>query len=218
MKILTAYFNTRKDPQRGYHWDESSYKLIAPLYESVRRLKVEMVIFHDNIHGNFINKHKTDRIIFYRYEPQEDLLNARWRCFYEHIKKNDGDYLCMDISDTEIFRDPTPLIDDKIIIGSEEAVIGEMAWIHKWFERAYNKIYYPKEQVLNPGILGGRGKDLLRVLTRYLTELDNMLRQDAVDMAIFNKIMRDFDYKTGYPIHTRFAKYEKDKSCYLRHK
>ena len=186
------------------------------LYNSVRRNKLTMKVFHDHLNEKFIRKYSDGGISFKSYTPEGDVLSARWDCFYDYIEQTDFDkYLCLDCGDTEIFKDPFPLIDG-LVIGSEPYKIGYFPWLDKKLMKVYGNILYPGEQVLNCGILGGRREVMLKVLGRYLKEMIVTGNKEQVDMAIFNKIMREFDYKTGYPIHTEFGKYRND--AYIRHK
>ena len=217
--ILTAYFNSLPDPQRKEHWMGNDITIFRDLYKSVRKLGLTMKVFHDNLNSNFISKYSLGGISYIRYEPTEDILNARWRCYYDYISRtNFKKYLCLDCSDTELYKDPFPLIEmDRVVIGSEMQYIGKMPWMVKWCERAYGEVIYPEMQILNCGILGGSRDVMLAVLERFIEELSVMERTDEVDMAIFNKIIREFEYKTGYPMHTRLGKFEKNE-CYIRHK
>ena len=102
------------------------------------------------------------------------------------------------------------------MIGSEPYSIGSFPWLDVKLRSVYGDVLYPGEQVLNCGILGGSRKAMLKVLKRFLEETETTGNKEQVDMAIFNKIMREFDYKTGFPIHTEFGKYKND--AYIRHK
>jgi len=216
--ILTSYFNTLPDKQRGKHWRSNEISVMYKLYNSVRRLKLTMKVFHDHLNKKFILKYSDHGISFKSYAPEGDVLSARWICFYDYIEQTNFDkYLCIDCGDTEIFKDPFPLIDDRVIIGSEPYKIGSFPWLDKKFIKLYGEVLYPGEQVLNCGILGGSREIMLAVLSRVIEEMTATGNRDQVDMAIFNKIMREFDYDTGYPIHTKFGKYEKNE-CYIRHK
>ena len=214
--ILTSYFNTLPDKQRGKHWRGNDISVLRKLYDSVRRLNMTMKVFHDHLNKNFITKYSDHGVSFKSYLPEGDVLSARWGCFYDYIEQTNFDkYLCLDCGDTEIFKDPFPLIDG-LVIGSEPYKIGSFPWLDSKLMKVYGKILYPGEQVLNCGILGGKRDILLKVLDRFLMELMETGNKEQSDMAIFNNIMREFDYKTGYPIHTEFGKYKND--AYIRHK
>ena len=214
--ILTSYFNTLPDNQRGKHWRGNEISVLYKLYHSVRRLKLTMKVFHDHLSEKFIIKYSDHGISFKSYVPEGNVLSARWGCFYDYIEQTDFDkYLCIDCGDTEIFKDPFPIIGD-LVIGSEPYRIGSFPWLDKKLISVYGDVLYPGEQVLNCGILGGSRKAMLKVLKRFLEEAETTGNKEQVDMAIFNKIMREFDYKTGFPIHTEFGKYKND--AYIRHK
>jgi len=217
--VLTAYFNTLPDIQRGKYWRGNEISAFRQLYNSVRKLGLTMKVFHDHLNKEFIYKYTDRGVSFKSYLPDGDVLSARWRCYYDYIEQTNFDkYLCIDCGDTEIYKDPFPLIrDNRVMIGSEPYKIGSFPWIDKKFMKAYGKVLHVGEQVLNCGILGGERKVMLNVLDRFLMELWEISYKEQVDMAIYNKIIREFEYDTGYPIHTKFGKYEKNE-CYIRHK
>jgi len=217
--ILTAYFNTLPDRQRGKYWPGNEISTFRELYNSVRRHGLTMKVFHDHLTEKFIRKYSDHGVSFKKYMPEGNVLSARWSCFYDYIEQTNFDkYLCIDCGDTEIYKNPFPLIkDDRLIIGSEPYRIGSFPWLDSKLKAIYGDIPYIGEQVLNCGILGGKRDIMLEVLEHYTMESMETGKREQVDMAIFNKIMREFEYDTGHPIHTLFGKYEKN-DCYIRHK
>ena len=218
--ILTSYFNTLPDMQRGgIYWKGNEISVFRHLYNSVRRLGLTMKVFHDHLNRNFILKYSDHGVSFKSYEPEGDVLTARWGCYYDYIEQTRFDkYLCIDCGDAEFYKDPFPLIKgDRLIIGSEPYKIGSFPWLDKKLTKIYGKVIHPGEQVLNCGILGGSRDAMLKVLDQFLMEVTATGNREQCDMAIFNKIMREFDYDTGYPIHTRFGNYEKN-DAFIRHK
>jgi len=217
--ILTSYFNTLPDPQRSNYWEGDSIEIMQPLYDSVKNLGLSMIIFHDHLTECFKQKYTTDKITFKEYHPVYNILTERFYCYLEHLKVNRYDkVLCLDCSDTEVYRDPFPLIKDKVLIGSEKGKIGKSVFMHNWFSRAYGKTYYPDNNPLNCGILGGKYYMMLKLLTLF--EKETLPMRGNVDMAVFNKLIYDgVEYTTGYPLHTEFWKEEgPDSGCYIKHK
>jgi len=217
--IFTAYFTTKKDPQRRKYWKQNDITLINPLYDSVKRLGLNMIIFQDGASKEFVNKYSTDKIRFERYKLRGEIpLTERFRCYFHYLKKYRYEkILCLDCGDLELFKDPFPLIDDSILIGSEESKIGDSVWIKDKFQKAFGEVSHEDKKVLNCGILGGQYDNLFTLLSEFKQITDTMKRN--ADMAIFNKLIYDgFKFKTGYPIHTVFNKFETDSGCYIRHK
>jgi hypothetical protein len=226
--ILSAYFNTRKDPQRDVFWKGNDYGKISGWYQSVKRFSLDAVIFHDHCSKAFIRKYSTDRITFQYYKPEENLLNARLRCFHAWLTENEVDKVfCLDISDIVLYHNPFNLIvEDKIYCGSEEMKIAKSGYVVNDFKDSYGKIYYPDNKILNCGILGGYYDKVLFVLGKMVKEFDKFRTEKNIDMAVFNKVMYDNfrmdEIITGKPLHTEFHKKETDtiarKQCSIKHK
>ena len=61
--LVTCYFTRLKDPQHGIVRNIPDIKYIKPWYESVNRLKINGVIFHDNLlHGGCLNESGLTRV------------------------------------------------------------------------------------------------------------------------------------------------------------
>lgn len=216
--IFTAYFATRPNPQ-GKNWKKNDIESIQPLYDSVKRLGLDMIIFHDNLNERFTEKYTTDKIRFERYTPIHTVPTMdRFYCYLNHLTMNKyNKILCLDCGDLELYKDAFPLIGDSILIGSEEGKINNSVWMKDVFRKAYGKTYYGDRQILNCGILGGTYYKIRSLLLDF--KLDSFRKKSNVDMAVFNKLIYDFhEFVTGYPIHTKFGKFEKNTDCYIRHK
>ena len=216
--IFTAYFATHPNPQ-GKNWRQNKIVFIQPLYDSVRRLGLYMIVFHDHLKDKFIKKYTTDKIRFVKYKPKHTIpLMSRFYCYLEHLQTNYYDkILCLDCGDLELYKDPFPLIGESILIGSEEGKIKDCTWMRDVFRKAYGKTYYGNNKILNCGILGGEYHQMCSLLWDF--KLDSFHKTSNIDMAVFNKLIYDsHEYKTGYPIHTIFGKFEENIDCYIRHK
>ena len=216
--IFTAYFATHPNPQ-GRNWRKNNIIFIQPLYDSVKRLRLDMVVFHDHLKDKFIKKYTTDKIRFVKHKPKHTIPTmGRFYCYLEHLRTNIyNKILCLDCGDLELYKDPFPLIGDSILIGSEEGKIGDSIWMKDVFYKAYEKTYYGDRQVLNCGILGGKYHQMCSLLSDF--KIHSFHKGSNVDMAVFNKLIYDFhEFITGYPIHTVFGKFEENTDCYIRHK
>jgi hypothetical protein len=216
--IFTAYFTSQPDPQRSRYWPQNDLSRIE-LYDSVKSLGLDMIIFHDHITTKLQNEYATDKIRFEYYKPNGNILTQRWYAFHEHLKTNDYDFVfCLD-ADTQLFKNPFELIDeDNLLIGSEDGIIKGSEWMKDWFRRAYGETFFGDNQILNCGILGGTFENIYNLLILFRRETQGMAGN--VDMAVFNRLVYDsFDFKTGFPLHTVFNKDEGAESgCYIKHK
>ena len=104
--IFTAYFAMPPNPQ-GKNWKRNDIKFIQPLYDSVKRLGLDMIIFHDHLNERFIDKYTTDKIRFERYTLTHPIpLMDRFYCYLNHLTTNKYDkILCLDCGDLELYKD-----------------------------------------------------------------------------------------------------------------
>jgi len=217
--IFSAYFTSRKDPQRGKYWKANDYEKIRPLYNSVKRLGLNMIIFHDSCNKYFIHKYETDKIKFSRFTVRGNITTERFVCYLNHLLNNVyNKIICLDCSDLELYKDPFPLIDDNILIGSEQGLIGDSPWLIDRFLKKYDRSYYENKVILNCGIIGGKYKPLVNLFIKFREEAGGINKN--IDMPVFNKLIYDgIPFKTGFPIHTAFNKNEgAETGCYIRHK
>lgn len=224
--VLTSYFTTLPDPQRDINWSGNNFEKIRDFYMSVKRFGLRTIIFHDHCNNEFIRKYTTSRIRFEYYKPDENLLNARLRCYYNYLKihKRITNVFCLDIGDIILFHNPFRLIDKhKIYCGSEKMKIAESGYVVNDFRDSYGEIYYPDKKILNCGIIGGNRKYVVFVLEKMVAGF-NMFKTDKnIDMAIFNKVMYDnfkeSEIMTGEPLHTEFRQnITNPQKCYIKHK
>ena len=220
--VLSNYFTSKPDPQRGIAWNSNDLKIIEDWYLSVVKLKLNAVIFHDHCSDYFIRQLTTDRISFAYYEPKEDLMNARFRCFYNHILESQySKVFCTDISDVIVMKDPFPLINnDSLVCGSEEKRIGEGAFMRESQRRIFNKVSYNDKILLNCGIIGGYKDIILGLLRKMVIAFNKTGNKPNSDMAIFNHVVYENGMKiiTGSEVHSIFGAEETEGNFYFKHK
>ena len=113
--ILSTYFTSKEDPQRGGNWKCNDFSIIKDWYQSIKKLNLNAIIFHDHCSDRFINKYSTERISFVYHKPIKDIMNARYRCYYDYLYRHFYKKIyCTDISDVVIMKDPFPLIEKDI--------------------------------------------------------------------------------------------------------
>jgi len=179
-----------RDPQRKECWLPNKIDRLNPLYDSVDKLGLEMIVFHDSLSPEFRQNYTTDKIQFIKYFPYYNILTDRFHCYRDHMKTHFyKKVLCLDCHDVEIFKDPFPLIGSTILVGSEEGKIGNSEFIKDWFRRAYGETFYPDNKILNCGILGGERIVLYELLSRFYRETKG--KAGNIDMAVFNKLIYD---------------------------
>jgi hypothetical protein len=128
-----------------------------------------------------------------------------------------------DLFDVDFLGDPFSLFDDEkfdLYVGTEDSLPG--TWLKYKYMQSYGKLYYADKPVLNAGIIGGNRQPIVKLLSRMVDDFRQINSCKNVNMAVFNKCVYDlFDEKRilkGYPLHSRFKRYEKTGPFYIRHK
>eukprot|EP00124_Ichthyophonus_hoferi_P001100 Ihof_evm1s51 gene=Ihof_evmTU1s51 len=80
--VFACYFSRKKDPQRGSMLGSDNFDYIEKWYESVKKLELEAVIFHDGLSPDFIASYSTSTITFMRVNLGERSTNDERFFFY----------------------------------------------------------------------------------------------------------------------------------------
>ncbi len=235
--ILTCYLTQRDDPQsvwdpRPKRWATDSDDKVKDWIQSIRRLNLDGIIFHDGLSKEFIERWEgaSDRVNFIgplqwttEWGPDEERFMI-YRNFMALHHRSLDIVLTTDISDVILLSNPFEVMTDptKIYIGSEPHLIGHSI-VGDWMKAAFGKAYYADRPTLNPGIIGGQVDTLLAFLDCLLAEMDQAVKPAPlpIDIAAFNRLIyrEKIPYVTGHPLHTRFKRYEGAESgAAIRHK
>ena len=222
-KIFSCYFTTKKDPQRDRFWNGDDIGVIKEWYESVERLDLEAVIFHDHCSDDFIRKLSTDKISFTHYKPIGDIMNAKWKCMKYYLSDHPliRNLFITDISDVVIMKDPFNLIEgDELICGSEEETIGKSKFMRESQRRIFNKLMYKDNMMLNCGIVGGRRDTVIQLLDEMIKLFTKTGNRIHSDMVVFNQAVYDNRIKVlaGSRVHSKFYAEENEGEFYFKHK
>lgn len=116
--ILSCYFTGKKDPihhesLKDEKRREDDYNYMRPLYESCKKLKLHLIIFHDNLSKKFVDRFKTDKIIFRKVSLSNSKLSIndeRFIIYYEYLSKNPYEVVfSSDIGDVYLKSSPFKL-------------------------------------------------------------------------------------------------------------
>ena len=114
--IFSTYFCGRPDPQRNVFVQNDAYDYIKPLYESVYKLGLNCIIFHDGLSNDFVEQYSTSSIKFVQVKLGNLSLNdERYFLYYEYILRFGQHFtqvIMSDISDVVVRKDPFPLLSD----------------------------------------------------------------------------------------------------------
>jgi len=230
--LLSAYFTSGQDPQRGTFWKSDDFSVMREWYWSARHyLDCDMAVIHDGLSPAFINGINDVQWVFCNAKQGAVINNKSLndiRFFYWRnivAKMTHKRVLITDIADVEFYKDPFKFMTDQdaLYIGSNDTW-GQKPKFHEKLlkavsaEQADTIMQMP---LINPGIIGGDVRVVLPFLGNMCKALGRFRRDENMNMIIANKLAYFGGYKiiTGHPLHTRFKSYEDSTSkAYVRHK
>jgi hypothetical protein len=235
--IVSCYFTSSVDAQRGTLQETNSHDYISVWYESVKKHNVNIVILHDGLSDDFIAQYPDVRFVKVPPVPEGMMLyDYRWHVGYEFLQTVDADNIFFtDISDVEMLENPFISKDYQkgvFYCGDEPCAIRENLWLQKSLKHdemmslpEFLTLYEGYKRVVNPGLFGGEKGvvlEFLKVFTGWLTKLVDRQRDGIGDMMVFNYCFHtqttEINKKYGPPVNTIFKKYEKNKNVWFRHK
>ncbi len=200
-------------------------------YDSLINVGCEAVVFHDELSDDFTQTHTRSEVAFERYQLKtpRSVNDERYQCYYQYLLKHpeiERVYM-LDLFDIEFFSNPFTLINDEthdIYCGGDAGEYNDKLNREK-MTRAFGRAYYEDRIKLNAGVCGGNRAQIMRLLESMIAVFDRLTKEGEVrnlNMAIFNKCVYDlFDNERvlfGYPLNSRFKKYESRGNFALRHK
>jgi len=207
------------------------YERIDVWYKSLLDVGCHAVIFHDELSDAFTQQWQRDEVLFEQYTLQtpRSVNDERYQCYYEFLERHpevERIYM-MDLFDIEFFKNPFSLFDDEkfdIYCGGDADQYNDKMNRDKMI-RAFGVPHYEDQVKLNAGILGGRRDVIMPLLETMMTVFDGLTKDGELfnlNMPIFNKCVYDLHkpdrIMTGYPLNSRFKKYERSGNFALRHK
>lgn len=226
--LLSAYFNSNPDPQRGEHWPGSVEEL-SPLVDSCKKNGVESVVFHDCLEAG------TEGVGFVSIPKQHDQAPNvhRWSVYYDWLKQNPTDQVFMvDSTDVEVLRNPFQALNpNKLYTGDEFNMVVDNFWMRKNQEPhlASLKDYRStirkmgRETLPNCGIVGGSYEIVMEYLGHRVAIHNEHTKGclSSTDMAVHNYILcKHFTGRVthGVKVNTRFKRYEYNEISFFKHK
>jgi hypothetical protein len=226
--LLTTYFCRNADPQRKVCAPPNDITYIAPWYESVSRLGLPGVVFHDGMSQDFIHQYQTESIAFEYVDPESftcSVNDFRFFIYLEFLRKRPEieRVFMTDGNDVQIVQDPFPLLrSNRIYVGSELERIEESQWMRRriWQlnegspHHRFRLSRFRKHTIYNAGILGGHRGIVLQFLEKMVDTLGSLgpdHKHLNLNMAAFNYLVhRHFRWRsrTGDPVHSRYKAYE----------
>ncbi len=227
--VLTSYFTSEVDAQRGTHKQPNRFSYISDWYKSVVRLDMSAVIFHDGLGPEFQHKLTQNHPgVSFEYVPSLKGRSTNDARFYSYLKylEHHSDIrhvLLTDVSDVEFQMDPFKLmhlLGEWLYIGTDIDIFPSMEtmpWMHERLTNCFSDYSVERglhtltqmNTVYNAGVIGGSRDLMLTVLTRVVAYLNTTpphlnCNMPAVNIAVHKHFFeRVF---TGYPLTSRFLR------------
>ncbi|MFK8083155.1 MAG: hypothetical protein AB8B97_22975 [Granulosicoccus sp.] len=200
-------------------------------YDTLINVGCEAVIFHDELSDGFTREHSCQEVAFQHYELRtpRSVNDERYQCYYDYLLAHPEikRVYMLDLFDIEFFSNPFDLMDDEkydIYCGGDAGEYNDKLNRAK-MTKAFGGAYYEDRIKLNAGVCGGNRAQIMTLLETMITVFDKLTDEGELfnlNMAIFNKCVYDlFDHERilyGYPLNSRFKKYESRGNFALRHK
>lgn len=215
--ILSTYFTTKNDPQRGVGINKNDFNYIENFYNSVISSNYNLIIFHDSLNDDFIKKYTNSNVKFIKCKILCYSLNDERFYIYKeflNIKKVEKLIMC-DINDVtfNLNKDIFNFIKNNIFyIGRDElSLIGTNEWIRnkinilpKEIKQHIPPIFY-NMPVVNAGVIGGD----YNVINLFLKELiilfefinnDNNNNMICVNIVFYNLFWTNYINRLNYKL------------------
>ena len=226
--VLSTYFTTKKDPQRLNHIKPNNYNYVSAWDQSLRKLGLRGIVFHDGLAPNFIksiqSKVNFEKVVL---SKRLSLNDDRYVHYLRHIEKHPHiRYVLMtDIADVMFLRDPFKLmrvLGDHLYIGEDQQLtfIGSNRWLRAGFQNCFRngtdlkgskKWLNRVTPMYNAGVIGGPRHIVLRFLRIVTAILETLPKETNCNMPAINYVVHKyFDdvIFTGFPLTSRFLAHQ----------
>lgn len=240
--IFSAYFTSVYDKNREIYIPKDSYQYMSPIYNSVIKLKLNLIIFYDDLSSEFVNEHTTQKIKFVKIDMKKfnnfEPHDIRFIVLNKFLKKHNYENMFLtDLCDVFINKNPFNIFKNNSILCIQQDVdqtIKDNIWSRINFCRIckVNKIEdtilgpYVNNRLMNCGIIGGSKHvfiEFIRLMANKIIDLTNGGYQGIKDMIVVNYVFyKYYNNKitvfTGDMLHSPFHKYIVSDKYYFSHK
>jgi len=235
LMIVTSFFTTKKDWQRG-KLARPSFEKIEKLYQSTMILGLNVTVVYDDLPDTILNKYGCSRFQFAHvslsdFDKRYGLNDVRYFFFDRLLQANPQwqAVFVIDAFDVRVRMNPcsSGIHPGKLYVGSERERLKGHPWMKVRFKKLgvkygdwYNSLRDRGKKIFNCGITGGRRDVMLRLfrrMTDIISDPELSVRQMAnedinVNMASLNYIAyNDFagSIVTGVPLHSAYKRLER---------
>ena len=228
--IFTTYFTqNRKFSQHdcSLGCKPNDFKVMRKWYESIWRLKLNAIIFHNELSCDFMSKYETKNIKFERWSEfnRPSYNDERFYCYLEYLKMHENIKrgFCTDMFDVVFYKNPFELVDDQydLYLGSEASPS------RTWNRRKYKEVKLPQPNIeagqtyFNAGIIGGDRSNLMKLFSMMIETFKKVPTNVNANMPVYNYCLHNIfngKYFTGSPLHNKFKSGKIKDGIYIKHK
>jgi hypothetical protein len=238
--ILATYLSGIYDVNRNEVLANDDINVIKEWAESIIKLGLIGVVFHNNLSENSIANYKSNiQFVKVDFDEKYNTNIFRYFLYKKYLEENIVDNVFVtDITDVVVLKNPflQPLFlenNNHIFCGDEPKIL-ENDWMQDHSTHLRSKINdyalyeekFKTATLLNCGIVGG-SKKIIQLFLEGLCSIHEKYNTDNTtaftgDMGAFNYLMRtQFNEHIihGSPVNTIFKMYETERrDCWFRHK
>ena len=228
--ILTSYFTSREDPQRGACTNKDDHEKLM-LKKDVERLKIPCYVFYDDLSTEFVRENSSDYMIFLPVNPPNISVNdSRFLIYREWLNSHKFDQVWFsDLFDVRINLDPKVLPKRKFYCGEhpyllseEEAETTDGLYVCSLIKNIYEEIpaHVLGKPILMAGTWGGEYSFCQSFLDRFCNEIVRTTNEGFynVNLPVFNVLAHRENYYGRFPLNSEFRKYQYDAPAVFIHK
>ena len=186
--ILTSWFTFQKDPQRGKQVAQT-INYIWNFYTTSRFLGLRVVVFHDHLPSEFVQKYSTDKISFEKIEPTKSFStnDLRFIIYQQFLAKHPYEWILMtDASD--VYFNNNPLVqmatnpeNKSLFLSPDTGTFESNGWMKDKMKKCYPErikswIHEWKLNVFNAGVWGGSKRVIQCILKCIATDLTKSVK------------------------------------------
>lgn len=221
--VITNFLTASNDPQRENSRWSPHISLLEPLYQSLEKFSVDLVVLHDteweDPNKPFLELIRVDPL------PQWNPYFARWLNISRYLEDQGSDtnfVWCVDATDVIALRHPFHSIlglplQGVIFVGSEPWKMdqetsgptpdGFKTWMRTHHPSVGDEFYdeFGQYTMLNAGLLGGHWSHVQSVAALMFQK--GRVNQDLTDMGVFNHVIYEVWeglVQTGPLVHTPY--------------
>ena len=241
--IFGSLFTGVFDVNRNELLVQNDFTIIQKWYDSIVKLKLNAIIFHNTFSKDVVEKYSNEYIQFIEimYDKKLNPNIFRYFIYQDYIRQNPkqiSNLFVTDITDVELVNNPFESAfyienSDCLFCGDEPEIL-DNEWMYNHNTHLRNFIpgfsnyeaLYKQKTLLNCGVIGAN----ITIMKLLLDKMVAMHKDCSftnntaytLDMGVFNYVARTgFTDKIFYgePVNTVFKKYEIERTdCWFRHK